>query len=554
MQPLSRIALCLIVLMLSATSVSQASTTAEPTTMLYIGQSARLIADIPGDWTVEAGSRYDYQGADGFVVSYPVAGRSLEAACDDFAGLPLFSKDNSRIVATTWSGQAACRIDGTTDVGPASALIVPHPYPFELAGEHITYAALITDAGHFTAISATLSFSREGVTPEAYVSSVLDVLEARAFYADKVDWGLARQIALVGIDGITDLALTVGVVNDLVASLRGVGDNHSYVLSPTQSAAQGVGTGFGFLVGDRRVLSVYADGPADRAGVRAGDLIEAVDDRPFAPTLNVIDPAALIGVSAQFTLRRPDVAEPITVTVEQGPYSQYVAPTGHRLAGDLGYVVVPPFTTPGREADSVGAARTVIETVDQAPTCGWVIDLRLNRGGTYSSMVGGVGPILGDGTFLGWQQRDGTQTWVTYADGRITDDGQPVADYADLSGDILQRPAPAVAVLTSPMTASSGEIATLAFVGRPETRLFGETTGGFATGIAGFPLFDGTVIGLATAAMTDRSGTTHLAGVEPDEHVAIDWETYGTDDDPVLRAAMDWLDQQPGCTEGTPAP
>ena len=358
----------------------------------------------------------------------------------------------------------------------------------------------------------------------------------------------------MGVDGLTDVNMAQGAINDLVASLRGVGDNHSYVLSPTKCAAQGEATGFGFLVGDRRVLSVYADGPADRAGVRAGDLIEAVDDRPFAPTLNVIDPAALIGVSAQFTLRRPDVAEPITVTVEQGPYSQYVAPTGHRLAGDLGYVVVPPFTTPGREADSVGAARTVIETVDQAPTGGWVIDLRFNSGGRYSSMVGGVGPILGDGTFLGWQQRDGTQTWVTYADGRITDDGQPVADYADLSGDILQRPAPAVAVLTSPMTASSGEIATLAFVGRPETRLFGETTGGFATGIAGFPLFDGTVIGLATAAMTDRSGTTHLAGVEPDEHVAIDWETYGTDDDPVLRAAMDWLDQQPGCTEGTPAP
>ncbi len=169
-------------------------------------------------------------------------------------------------------------------------------------------------------------------------------------------------------------------------------------------------------------------------------------------------------------------------------------------------------------------------------------------------MVGGVGPILDDGIFVGWQQRDGTQTWVTYADGRITDDDQPIADYADLSGDILQRPAPPVAVLTSPMTASSGEVATLAFVGRPETRLFGETTGGYATAIAGFPLFDGTVIGLAVSAMTDRSGTTHLAGIEPDEHVAIEWEMFGTDEDPVLQAAMAWLDQQPGCIEGTPAP
>ena len=554
MRPVSRIGLCLIVLALSGTSVSHASTTAEPGTKLYIGQSAHLTAEIPGDWTVEGDSRYDYQGARGFLASYPLTGLTLDETCATVAASEPFSGSDTRVVATTWSGQPACRIDGSTDDGPASALVVPHPYPFESSGEQITYAALMTDADHFMAISTTLTFSSDRVTPEAYVTSVLDLLEARAYFADEVDWELARQVALVGIDGITDLSLAQGVVNDLVATLRSAGDNHSYVLSPSQSASQGEVTGFGFLVGDRRVLQVYPDGPADRAGVRAGDLIEAVDDRPFLPTLNAIDPAALIGANAQLTLRRRGVAELITVTVEQGPYSQYAVPTGRRLSGDLGYIEVPHFTTPGREADYVEAARSVVGTVDQSPTCGWLIDLRLNTGGRYPPMVGGVGPILDDGIFVGWQQRDGTQTWVTYADGQITDDGQPVADFADQADSALQRPSPPVAVLTGPLTGSSGEVAALAFVGRPETRLFGEATAGATTAISGFTLFDGTTIGLATAAMADRSGTTHLAGIEPDEHIRIDWETFGTDDDPVIQAAMTWLDRQPGCTDGTLAP
>lgn len=54
--------------------------------------------------------------------------------------------------------------------------------------------------------------------------------------------------------------------------------------------------------------------------------------------------------------------------------------------------------------------------------------------------------------------------------------------------------------------------------------------------------------------MTDRAGVTHMEGVEPDELLVTDWETYGTDGDPVLQAAMEWLYRQSGNTEATPIP
>jgi carboxyl-terminal processing protease len=47
--------------------------------------------------------------------------------------------------------------------------------------------------------------------------------------------------------------------------------------------------------------------------------------------------------------------------------------------------------------------------------------------------------------------------------------------------------------------------------------------------------------------MTDRSGATHPDGVQPDEFVPFDWTQYGTEDDPVLNAAIEWLNQQPEC-------
>lgn len=548
-----------IVLALLGVRSLPVSAQSPPATRLYVGNAARLTAEIPRDWTVGTSTigsdpTFDYQGADGFVVSLPLAGPTLGEAAASLAASPRFAGSETTVAPMTWSDQPACRINGEIEGASASALVVPHPFPFDLYGERMAYAALITDAGGFTRTSGTLSFAPDRVSPQDFVTSVIELVEARAYWSAGVDWDAAREQARIDIDGLTDVSLTQGAIANIIAHLTGVGDNHSHVLSPTQSVAQGQGAGVGFLTGGHHVVLVYPDGPADRAGVRAGDIIEALDQSPFYPPPNVSDPSALMGFDAELTLRRAGLTDVITVTVEQGPYSQYLPPAGHRLAGDLGYIEMPGVLAPGRNVDCVAAARSVIVAVDQSPTRGWVVDLRLNLGGSASPIIAGLGPILGDGTYLGWQRADGRQTWLTYVDGRVSDDGQEIADYADQPGATLQRANPPVAVLTGPLTASAGEVATLAFVGRSEARLFGETTGGFTTGVEGYQLFDGTKLALATTAMTDRRGDTHLSGIEPDESVAIDWETYGTNDDPVLQAAIAWLEQQavPGATPAVP--
>ena len=530
MLPLTRRSLTSLALTTLALRKLPSRVQAQASPKRYIGHAARLTAEIPRDWTVgvtTVGSSpaYDYEGASGFVACLPVPAQTLAEACSFVAASSDFSAHPSTITRTTWSDQPAGRVDGQINAAPASALVVPHPYPFDLLGKWITYAAVIADPDHLTAISQTLSFSPDLVTPELYITSILDLVEARAYWSGKVDWDAARKIAYTQIEGLTDVGLAIAAVAGIIERLREVGDNHSGVRTPDQNANLGSTSGVGFLVGGRRVLVVFPDSPADRAGLRAGDVIETVDGRTFSRVANVTEPSSLLGVRSQLTVTRAGTPDPITLTIDEGPYNQYLPPAGRRLLGDLGYLQVPYFVTPGKGNGYVAAASAVVTAVDQSPVQGWVVDLRLNSGGAYSPMITAVGPMLGDGAFLGWRWPEGRQTWVTYVDGRILDDGVLVDDEIDpaTAPVHLHQANPPVAVLTGPLTAS-----------------------------AGYPLFDGTTLVLAEVAMTDRVGELHLQGIEPDELVDSDWDSFGSGDDPVLHAAIEWLAQQAALPIATP--
>jgi len=535
---------CVVIVLLAC--LIPASSAANPATKLYVGHAARLTARIPSGWQVEPKSQFDYAGSDGFVVSEPVLGQDLDEACSKLAESRFGSTATS--AKSTLSGVPVCRLDGRVQDAEATALVIPHPHPFETFGEEYSYIGLISDPGHLDAIAATVSFSPELVTAEAYVASVLDIVEARSYWSSEVDWEVTRAEAMDAVEGLETLTFTQNALVGVLRKLQAAGDNHSFLVPPGPGNQLDDANGFGLLVGGNQVILVYPDSPAGRAGVQTGDLVEALNGRPYAATSDLIDPSYVWGSAADLTFSRPGDAGDRTVRLEQGPYSLYVPPAGRRLADDVGYLVIYGFTAFGQEVDYAAEARRVIAEIDRTPTCGWVIDLRLNTGGSYFPMVTGVGPILGNGTFVGWEYADGTQTWVTYDDGRIVDDGIEISDYlADREFVELHVSDPPVAVLTSPYTGSSGEVTTLAFVGRPDTRLFGEQTGGYTTANAGYSLFDGSFLGLAEAAMADRTGAVYPDGIKPDAPVDIDWTQFATNDDPVLNAATEWVTQQSAC-------
>jgi carboxyl-terminal processing protease len=185
----------------------------------------------------------------------------------------------------------------------------------------------------------------------------------------------------------------------------------------------------------------------------------------------------------------------------------------------------------------------VRNALTQIGACGWVLDLRGNGGGSVPTMLEAVAPLLGPGTFLSDQDRDG---------GR-----QPFSIDAALhvvagtSGDLTEQPGQAspaarpVAVLVDRITSSAAEAVVIAFEGRPSTRVFGQPTHGVPTGNTSFPLSDGTELVLTTAIGVDRNGRTYDGPIEPDVVTPV----RNSAQDATVDTARRWLQQQPPCNQ-----
>ena len=134
-------------------------------------------------------------------------------------------------------------------------------------------------------------------------------------------------------------------------------------------------------------------------------------------------------------------------------------------------------------------------------------------------------------------------TW-SYRDGTVSGNGQRVARTVHPVRVRRRRP---VAVLTSRLTASSGEAMVLAFRGRPGARSFGEPTLGVPTGNALHHLADGALLVLTETAGADQRGRAWDKPIPPDVHVRATARALADGQDPVLAAAERWLARQPSC-------
>jgi C-terminal processing protease CtpA/Prc len=119
---------------------------------------------------------------------------------------------------------------------------------------------------------------------------------------------------------------------------------------------------------------------------------------------------------------------------------------------------------------------------------------------------------------------------------------------SEVDGSIYQpKHVTPVALLVSPGTQAAAELMLVAFQGRPNIRSFGEPTRGLPTLVTNTVLSDGSVLYVSGANSFDRNGTIYSSSIAPDVFVETDWSKFGTEQDPVIRAAMDWLQSQSTC-------
>lgn len=351
---------------------------------------------------------------------------------------------------------------------------------------------------------------------------LVEVLDrVKAEYVDRVDDHELMQHAIRGMLSGLD-AHSAFLDEDELADLR----------IATEGSYTGIGIEVSYEAGAIVVVSPIEGSPADRAGLRTGDLIVAIDGREVAASglgeaIGRMRGAA--GTRVDVRIEREGVDEPLEFTIERAEVE--VQSVRHALLGPgYGYLRITHFSeTTARDVDVAVAA---LERQSGSRLAGLVIDLRNNPGGVLEAGVEVADAFLDEGLIVSASGRA--------RDARFRMEAHP--------GEIARDAR--IAVLINGGSASASEIVAGALRDHGRATLIGRTTFGKGSVQTILPLSGGQAIKLTTSRYYSPSGVSiHERGIEPDIVLPRDSDnparTAATAPLPEVDAevgvALDWL-------------
>lgn len=360
-------------------------------------------------------------------------------------------------------------------------------------------------------------------------------------------------IALLGRDGLAvvqgwllarwafveeDADLSEAADQALSGMVAGLGDRWSYYVdeesyASLQDSRANEYLGIGVTVTTEReeglsVLSVTPDGPADRAGVVAGDVITAVDGVSVAGEAR-FEGTGLIGGEAgtqqKLTLLGADgTTREVTVTLE---YIQVAVVQGTMLDNGMGLVTIRNFNS--RATEEFEAA--VTELVEQGASA-LLFDVRNDGGGYVRELTQMLDFLLPEGPVFQSSPRWGSATVI-----------ESDADCIDLP----------FGVLVNGQSYSAAELFAAQLRESAGAPIVGEVTSGKGYSQRTFPLLNGGALGLSTARYSTGSGVSLIGtGLTPDVEVSLTEEEaaklaagqLAPEEDPQLQALIDQMERQ----------
>lgn len=259
--------------------------------------------------------------------------------------------------------------------------------------------------------------------------------------------------------------------------------------------------------GTLRVIAPIDGTPSARAGIKAGDLIVAVDGVPLRPGLD--EQASSLrgepGTKVELTIVRDDQDEPLKISVERQTIA-IASVRSRMLEPGYGYVRVSAF-----QADTAGNFEEQLEQLNQqagGQLRGLVLDLRTNPGGLLTAAVQIADALLEDGKIVSTR-------------GRI-----PISDalFSATPGDRLNG-APLV-ILVDAGSASASEVLAGALADNDRALVVGSRTFGKGSVQTLLPLDNGDSVKLTTARYYTPSGKSIQAlGIVPDVILHADKES-----------------------------
>jgi len=327
---------------------------------------------------------------------------------------------------------------------------------------------------------------------------------------------------------VDDLKLMRGAISGMLGAL---GDEHTSFMDPSQfkeanASLSGEYEGIGAYVDTTgtflKVISPISQSPAEKAGIKSGDLIIAIDGasmegiQPELVRQKVLGPA---GSTVVLTIQREGVTDPIDITIVRAKIT-IASVESKMLDNDVAYVKLNTFG----ETTTQELIAQLKDLLAKNPK-GLVLDLRNNGGGYLQTAVEVSSQFIKEGVVVSEK----------YGDGRKTDSSKAIP-----GGLATEIP---MVVLVNEGTASASEIVAGAIQDYGRGKLVGVTTYGKGSVQIWTPLSNeqGAVRITIAKWLTPKDRTIHKVGLTPEVVVELTEEDFKAERDPQLDAALKTL-------------
>jgi carboxyl-terminal processing protease len=321
------------------------------------------------------------------------------------------------------------------------------------------------------------------------------------------------------VDEVDDHKLLENAVRGMVSAL----DPHSAFLNneqfeeirlSTMGSYPGVGIEVAAEGSAVKILRPIPGSPADRAGIRAGDLVARIDGTDVgADVAGAIERMrGEAGSTVRLTVRRPSTGEVLELTMQRAHVAVHSV-LATSLEPGYGYVRITGFSE--TTAQDLNRAVAQLRRDNPEGLKGLVLDLRNNPGGVLEAGVAVADAFLDRGVIVSADGRT--------ADARFHMDATP--------GDLLNG-APMV-VLVNGGSASAAEIVAGALKDHGRAELIGHRTYGKGSVQTVMPLSRGALKLTTSRYFTPSGSSIHEKGILPD--LVVD----GKDQEPAELAGSD---------------
>jgi len=322
-------------------------------------------------------------------------------------------------------------------------------------------------------------------------------------------------------DKLDASALTQGAIEGMLEALDD--PYSSYLDAETRQLGMGTlegeieGIGAHIAIRDEKltIIAPIADSPADRAGIRAGDVVLEIDGKSTAEmslaeaVLNIRGPK---GTPVRLLVQHQGESEPEEIEIIR---ARIELPSVHfKMRGDIAHIYIAYFS--GRTSEEL---LPMLESLSEKGARGIILDLRSNPGGLLDEVIDVISYFLPEGVAVNVVDNQGRRTAFEVEPAEITIDLPMV-------------------VLVDDFSASGSEVLAGALQDYGRAVIAGRQTFGKGSVNVLRQLKDGSGLYITTARwLTPRGHVIEGEGITPDYELELEGEE-------AIQWAVDYLRSQ----------